>query len=265
MKNGIGSFLFVLINFSLYGINISIEDLYTSILIDDGMMEVVYYYSGNFITEKYSVQWDTSNKINYINFYYDGNFLGEKIQHGQKRYLVLHNGYLIFYNSQNRAEYYLCGFRYESDLSSFSGIEITASSELKEEGSVYPASNMLDKGRISPWSEGAPGNGIGQTVKISFELQPLVFGLGGFYISNGYVDYNKPYLYEYNNRIKRIRVSYSGSNEYREFELEDNPNFQYIHLDIGFKPTIVMLEILEVYPGSRWEDACINALIPIGY
>jgi hypothetical protein len=264
MKNIFCLICFFVLNSNLYGININIDDLYTSIFIDDNTMKVEYYDSDIPVSEEYSVQWEIINKIYYINFDYNGNFLGEKIARDKKRYLVLYNGYLIFYNNQNQAEYYLCGFRPQSDQSSYVDTKITASSELKENDINYRADNLFNKGNLAPWVEGVSGDGIGQAIRIEFKT-PLVFGLNGIYISNGFIDYNRPYLYEYNNRIKKIRVSYIGYNEYKEFEIEDIPNFQYIHLDMNYKPNIVLIEIVEVYKGSRWEDTCINNILPVGF
>jgi hypothetical protein len=264
MKNIFCLICFFVLNPNLYGININIEDVYTSIFIDDNTLMVEYYNSGILASEEYSVQWEIINKIYYINFDYTGNFLGEKIAHDKKRYLVLYNGYLIFYNNQNQAEYYLCGFRSQSDQSSFVDTKITASSELRENNIIYRAANLFNKENLIPWAEGVSGDGIGQTISIEFKM-PLASGLNGIYISNGFIDYNRPYLYEYNSRIKKIRISYMGCNEYKEFEIEDDPNFQYINLDINYRPNIVLIEIVEVYKGSKWEDTCINNILPIGF
>jgi hypothetical protein len=252
---------------NLYAVNIYASDVYDTIRITDTTMKVEYTdrYSDADTTEEYQVTWETVNNMNYISFDYTGNFLRRKdVAHGKKRYLVLYRRYLIFYNDKNQLEYYISGPKPQADQSGFATTKISASSELQEKDIVYRASNMFEKNYLRSWAEGVPGDGIGQTITIDFE-QGLVFGLNGLYISNGYVDYNRPYLYEYNNRIKKIRVRYIGHDEYRDFELEDTYLFQYINIGIEYNPKTVLIEILEVYKGSRWDDTCVNNILPFGF
>jgi hypothetical protein len=244
------------------GIEIRTGDSEYSIYINDNIMKVEYGYD-NIKSEEYIVKWETVHRINYINFYYDGFFLGKDIEHGNKRYLVLYGDYLIFYNDNNQAEFYIFNHKHQGDLSVFTMTEISASSELKEGDIIYKADNLFSKHDLKPWSEGVPGDGIGQRIRIEF-TQSLTFGLNGLFISNGYIDYNRPYLYEYNNRAKRIRISYIGYDEYKDIELEDTPNYQYIHIGLDYRPNIVWIEILEVYKGSKWNDTCINNIFPYG-
>jgi hypothetical protein len=83
-------------------------------------------------------------------------------------------------------------------------------------------------------------------------------------ISNGFVDYNRPYLYEYNNRIKKIRIrNRENTDDYRDFELLDLPNIQTVATS-SFSLNIE-IEILEIYPGTKYNDTCVNFIIPIVY
>jgi hypothetical protein len=252
---------------NLYAVNIYASDIFDTMRITDTAMKVEYTdsYSDSDITEEYQVVWETVNDMNYISFDYTGNFLRRKnVAHGKKRYLVLYGDCLIFYNDKNQQEYYIISIKPQADQSGFTATKISASSELKEKDIVYRASNLFEKNYLRPWAEGAAGDGIGQTITINFE-QGLVFGLNGLYVSNGYVDYNRPYLYGYNNRIKKIRVRYIGHDEYKDFELEDTYLFQYINIGIEYNPQTVLIEILEVYKGSRWDDTCVNNILPIGF
>jgi hypothetical protein len=43
--------------------------------------------------------------------------------------------------------------------------------------------------------------------------------------------------------------------------LEDTPNFQTIISPECLKDEMLKLEILDVYPGAKYEDTCINAII----
>jgi hypothetical protein len=256
-----------LIPYQVYAIDIFASDIFDTIHITDITMKVEYSdnHSTPDVIEEYSVVWETVKNMSYISFDYTGNFLRQKnVAHGRKKYLVLYGRYLVFYNNKNQMEYYLSGVKYTGHLASFATTKISASSELKESGVIYKASNLFNVNELMPWAEGVPGDGIGQTIQIEFE-RGLVGGLNGLYISNGYVDYNRPYLYEYNNRIKKIRVRYLGYDDYQDFEVDDTPHFQYINIGIEYNPGIVIIEIIEVYKGSKWADTCINTILPFGF
>ena len=72
--------------------------------------------------------------------------------------------------------------------------------------------------------------------------------------------YNKPYLYKQNSRPKKIRLT-AESLFSIEVDLIDTPNFQTIIFPVRLKNEILKLEILEVYPGTKYEDTCINAIL----
>ncbi|QQO10865.1 NADase-type glycan-binding domain-containing protein [Breznakiella homolactica] len=139
-----------------------------------------------------------------------------------------------------------------------------ATSELTEGETTYSAGNILNTNILTPWVEGVSGNGTGERIRIEYN-HDLLFGLYSLEILNGYADYSKPYLYGYNNRIKKIRVYNIGYDEYRDFEIEDTPQYQSLVLGFENKSKIIEIEILEVYLGSRWNDTCINAIIPTGF
>lgn len=80
-------------------------------------------------------------------------------------------------------------------------------------------------------------------------------------ISNGYVSYDKPYLYTYNNRIKKIRVTNKKSTINQYFDLMDTPNPQKVMLSSGSKDLIITIE--EVYNGSKWSDTCVNFILAL--
>lgn len=79
-------------------------------------------------------------------------------------------------------------------------------------------------------------------------------------IANGFICFDKPYLYEQNSRVKKIRVSWE--NNTKDFVLQDTPNFQILILsnkDDLYKGDI-QLEILEVYKGSKYSDIVISGI-----
>ncbi|MBO4507843.1 MAG: hypothetical protein J5747_04330 [Spirochaetaceae bacterium] len=139
----------------------------------------------------------------------------------------------------------------------------TTTSSLTENGYTYSASNLSSKQLGTPWVEGVIGSGIGEkiTIKKSKEsLPPWVktFGGGALVIFNGFISYEKPYLYEYNNRVKELKI-YTSNNDYCfNVILEDTPNPQIIFLPCESEDTII--EILSVYKGLRYDDTCIECI-----
>jgi hypothetical protein len=86
------------------------------------------------------------------------------------------------------------------------------------------------------------------------------------------VSYNKPYLFKYNSRPRKIRISYEGEIA-KTIELLDTPNFQEIltlwpypqyessYPDKNLWEKDLWIEIIDVYPGTRYNDTCINFLV----
>ncbi|MCR4939961.1 MAG: hypothetical protein K5930_07645 [Treponemataceae bacterium] len=201
----------------------------------------------------------------------------------EKRHIILNDKYdiekkgsLVFLNLKNESKSFLClasdevlllyDEKNESPFffgfSSMRGLElisqpdkITASSELLENDYVYSASNLGNFNLSQPWVEGVPGNGEGEYITLSGNCTYI-------YLFNGYISYSKPYLYERNSRIKKIKITTNTENGEKEFifNLFDTPNPQKINL--GERVTDdIKLEILEVYPGTKYQDTCLNALL----
>lgn len=80
-------------------------------------------------------------------------------------------------------------------------------------------------------------------------------------VANGFICAEKDYLYELNTRAKNIRISYG--NESIEYELKDTANFQSLKLPKSIDPqssTIIKFEILDYYPGSKYNDIVISGI-----
>ena len=103
----------------------------------------------------------------------------------------------------------------------------SASSFLKEGATSYaPADNIGKMKTASPWVEGVIGSGIGETISIAAkEENGKLFGL---YLSNGFISYSKPYLFEQNNRLKTISVESGDGVHLGDYDLQDTPNIQGI-------------------------------------
>ena len=104
------------------------------------------------------------------------------------------------------------------------------------------------------WVEGIKGYGIGEKIYLSkSDFRTLI-------ILNGYISFNKPYLYEQNSRVKKLKIIDKINKKEFIVDLKDTPNPQKI-LSGELLDRELILEILEVYIGSKYEDTCISLII----
>lgn len=182
-----------------------------------------------------------NNKLKYISF-------------NNKTYLILSNENLLYLIDENNKLicYAISGINANRiEVFGYSLPTVfSASSELKEKDTIYFAKNLDIVDSVKPWVEAAKGDGTGEYIKIDYE------GIAGLIISNGYVDYNKPNLYENNNRLKVFEVYNQDNKKIQEIELEDTPETQIFIIKEKCKS--IKLVIKEVYKGNKWDDTCIN-------
>lgn len=120
-------------------------------------------------------------------------------------------------------------------------------------GNDYGPENLFDGSDGTAWCEGVPGTGAGESVAISFGGQAMPLGL---VIRNGYGKSADAY-YD-NARPRTVEVRTSTGNWYRT-ELADTIADQDLSLP-GEWIDWVSVTIVDVYPGSKWDDTCITAL-----
>ena len=79
-------------------------------------------------------------------------------------------------------------------------------------------------------------------------------------IANGFICFEKPYLYQQNSRAKKIRISWDDNK--KDFDLQDTPNFQTLILSESneYYDGDIQLEILEVYEGTKYSDVVISGV-----
>ena len=125
----------------------------------------------------------------------------------------------------------------------------------------YKVENLCDYVVETPWVENVKGDGIGEGFTIKNGV-PHEIAYPYLLIMNGYISYQKPYLYKMNNRIKKIKVSGVKSGVSKVLDVLDTPHPQTV--DISFIKDIedIRVEIAEVYKGTKYDDTCINYLIP---
>jgi hypothetical protein len=137
---------------------------------------------------------------------------------------------------------------------------LSASSVLQEENTVYSTDNLDERIGIC-WA--LNGNGIGE--KLIFEHDTDTKGgrspsFSHLYISTGFVSIEKPHLWRENARPRKIRISEEGENPCI-VELDDTPHLQLIDERSWSPPhdkKDLWIEILEVYPGTKYTDTCVN-------
>ena len=130
-------------------------------------------------------------------------------------------------------------------------------------GFTYNAENAHDFNHESVWAEGVDGNGIGEYIIYRFPATcPRVTGVK---ILNGHV--KDEGLWNANNRIKSLKVYYNDK-EHVILDLEDTRCVQFFEIGtVGYGPSAtgkdpwtLKFEILDVYPGDRFNDTVISEL-----
>ena len=195
--------------------------------------------TGKINEKKYIYSLEKKDKIDYIIF-------------NNEKYLLLSCDDLFFlYNNQNNLEFQGTTFGSITDEFSCFFSEMMQSSYLQEGKNKYTAEKMNGYSIGNPWVEGAEGNGIGEW------LSRYVSSNSNIYISIGFVDYNRPYLYSQNSRPKKIAL-YLDNEFIKYIELKDTPNFQKIEIPKD-KKGVAKFVIEDVYKGSKFpNDTCIN-------
>ncbi|MDR1896569.1 MAG: hypothetical protein LBR10_07255 [Prevotellaceae bacterium] len=185
-------------------------------------------------------------------------FLNIIWENNQKETFLMLSNELFCFLYNNDSFPYITGFHGSTPMAGenflLSPDGIRASSYLIENGKAYLPNNLNSEvGKA--WVEGVEGQGIHEKLFIRQS------GISAIHISLGFVSYARPNLYEENSRPKKIRVSVEGLFSF-EVNLSDTPNFQTINLPKELqKNDILVIEILEVYPGTKYEDTCINCII----
>lgn len=143
---------------------------------------------------------------------------------------------------------------------------VRASSSLTQQGKVtYYAQNAADYDHETVWCEGVPGYGVGQYIEYTFsEYHPRITEVN---ILNGYV--KSLAQWQKNSRVKRLRVYFNGK-ALTDLELENSRTVQTFDLGtLGYAPNergkgkgswTLRFEIMEVYPGTHYQDTVISEI-----
>ncbi len=132
------------------------------------------------------------------------------------------------------------------------------SSFLTERNKEYSVANLDNLAVDTPWVEGAPGYGIGEGFTIENSWGRIYTTL---LIMNGYISYEKPYLYKQNGRVKKIKVKGLKSGKEKVLDVLDTPHPQTVDISFITEPEDIRVTIEDVYPGTKYEDTCIHYMI----
>lgn len=128
------------------------------------------------------------------------------------------------------------------------------SSLAPQSGNDYGPDNLGDGDLRTAWCENAPGHGEGQAIAM------VITGGSEFTelaIHSGYQKSQS--TYQKNSRPRDLRLtSWDGVD--MVVTLADRMGEQRIRLPRAFAYSQIQLEILSVYPGSKWSDTCITEL-----
>ena len=136
---------------------------------------------------------------------------------------------------------------------------VTASSALADR---YAAEKAHDFSIVTAWVEGVDGNGVGEYLRYSFPgTCPRITTV---LIHNGYV--KNWDVWRDNARVKRLLMYYNDE-PYAILNLQDTMGLQSFDVGVlGYEDKdsapawSIKFEILEVYPGKKYEDTAITEI-----
>ncbi|ADK80893.1 NADase-type glycan-binding domain-containing protein [Sediminispirochaeta smaragdinae] len=120
----------------------------------------------------------------------------------------------------------------------------------------HPEMAQVFNQNAHPWVEGVDGPGIGEQLIISF-TEPS----NDIVVLNGFVDRNRKYLFKANNRVKTAIIRSADSGEPFEFEYQFEDMVRFDEIRFPRPAEKVVFEIKDVYPGEKWDDTCISAVL----
>lgn len=131
-----------------------------------------------------------------------------------------------------------------------------ATSYLTEGKNTYEAEHLQWKDGL-PWASGN-GKGIGDIISIrEFEKEnPATLKIMNGYQDNAYPDY-----YEKNSRIKTLKVTNAETGKSKAVTVKDGREPQSFQLGELGTGNAFDMEVVDVYPGSKYDDLCIQYLV----
>ena len=135
---------------------------------------------------------------------------------------------------------------------------VTSSSALSAK---YAGENAHDFSILNAWAEGVPGGGVGEYLLYTFPGKSAPVTI--VEILNGYTKTKK--AWKNNGRVKRLKMYYNGK-PYAILELKDTRSLQSFNVgrlgpfEAAAPDWTLKFEILDVYPGDKYDDTVITEL-----
>lgn len=139
--------------------------------------------------------------------------------------------------------------------------KITSSSYLRDEGKItYLPENIHDFDLFTAWVPDNSNGSIGK--KINFHFRPFAPRVNEIIIWNGYIKNTD--LWKTNSRVAKFKMIVNGKPT-AILELKDVNNTQSFKINPiqstdSTKDLILTLEILEVYKGTKYDDAAVSEI-----
>jgi hypothetical protein len=173
-----------------------------------------------------------------------------------EEYVALFNDTILYLYDGDRSDPVYIGHTLDPSFLEIDGFgqdwySFMSSSFYQQPSETYPPENLGNFQLFQPWVEGSEGNGIGDYIVIEDALFFIT-------ISNGFVSYDRPELYEQNGRVRELLIEHLESGDSVEVELIDSPNPQIIDLPNGDEQGDYKITILSVYEGTKYQDVSIN-------
>lgn len=152
------------------------------------------------------------------------------------------------------------------------GWSVEASSFLEpQSGNCYEVDMLNDSDIATAWVEGVEGDGVGERIDfiiedyepVPGESEPIEYPWRGVMVLNGYRKSQD--AWESNGRVRTALVSVNHE-PLCTIELEDSMLLQHVQVPetlVGHGD-VISFEILEVYPGSLYEDTAVTEVILTG-
>ncbi len=139
----------------------------------------------------------------------------------------------------------------------YNSAEYCVSSVLPSQGGNTYGPRNLHWGPVEvAWCEGAPGNGVGETIRLSF-LPNVTFR--SLVLRNGYQKTKTTFAN--NGRIAKVELKLADGDSYW-FTLKDKPGEQRLTLPGTVTTNSISLRILSTYRGAKHADTCLTSIHP---
>lgn len=126
---------------------------------------------------------------------------------------------------------------------------------------TFDYANLFDGNPKTTWCEGERGSGVGKGFEIEWGKERWVDEVQIF--AGDGSDKN---AYESRNRVRTMNVYLAKpgwTSKPIQIELKDTKSYQIFEVPKSSKATILILQILAVYPGEERDDTCIGDVRPI--